>query len=424
MNARRAGPAPRTSGPAPRTGGGAGTLAGAPGGGEGRRIGRRTLHATSGALAAGALAACGPRGEPVAGVVAFPERSLSYAPLLVAVKAGLYRAPPVRLALVQRASGPRVAAAVVDGAADAGAMTLPDLVAAVAAGAPLVAIGALTRRFAGQLVVAVDATMRDRTLAALLAGDWPGVRVGLQAGPEGTEQAMRFLLLASRDVAPRVSAAASDRLVRTSPPFSLSDVERGNACQDQLVSGGLACTKVLAGDPLHAEPRWIDYGTGEALVAALKDGRIAAFLGRSLAAAQATIAGGAEIVANFSRGEVAGNVTPALCHVLVVRRDRAEAIDRHTADLLHSLVQASARAAAVLAGPEGLDMVTRALPDRDPIQLGTALRLDHPTPAASAYALDSRLPPEAMPRLLALAALAGRPLALDARTLVSNRFVG
>src|SRR5689334_6328264 len=106
-----------------------------------RLLRRRSLGAGLVGLAG---AACAPRAAPLAGIVALPERSLAYAPLLLAVKMGLYRSPALRTATLLRSGGAAVAAAVAGGDADAGALSLPDFLDAVAAGAPLVAIGALT----------------------------------------------------------------------------------------------------------------------------------------------------------------------------------------------------------------------------------------------------------------------------------------
>jgi ABC-type nitrate/sulfonate/bicarbonate transport system substrate-binding protein len=262
-------------------------------------------------------------------------------------------------------------------------------ISAAAAGAPLVAIGALTRRFAGQVVLAPDAPVRERSLAALFAGGWRGVRFGLQTGADGTEQAMRLLLVAARAN------------------------ERPRTCD----SGGL-----VAADPLRGEPRWIGFGTSEALVAALQDGRVAAFLGRSIAAAQATSAGGSEIVANLSTGDAGADATAALVNVLVARRDHAGEREPARQEWLEQLVRACAAAAASLAGPAGVEMITRAMPDRDPIHLGVALRLDHPSPAASAYALDGRLSTHALASYLELARRAGQSYALEPSALVSERF--
>lgn len=376
-------------------------------------VNRRGLLVATGSVAGAALAGCSGGTGPLAGVVSFPERSLSYAPLVMAVKAGLFTAPPLRIALLQRADGRRVAAALVDGSVDAGAMALPDLVTAVAAGAPLIAIGALTRRFAGQLVVAVDAPVQERSLEALLAGRWRALRVGLQTGTEGTEQAMRHILLSS-------VARGTGQSPQVGPARGADD--QGHA-GDSVPQSPSATGTLLATDPLDGEPQWIGYATGEGLVAALKDGRIGAFLGRSLAAAQATNTNDSEVVQNLSDGSVAGDVTSAHCRVLVARRDRAESQDGERARFLAGLVAACGRAAQMLAGPEGGDAAVRTMPDRDATHLLRALQLDHPSAAASAYALDGRVPPQSAALYLELCARAGKPYALDAARLATDRFV-
>jgi hypothetical protein len=116
-------------------------------------------------------------------------------------------------------------------------------------------------------------------------------------------------------------------------------------------------------------------------------------------------------------------VGPALCHVLVARRDRVERAGTPGAGLLNALVRGCARAAGALAGPTGVDVVTQAMPDRDALHLGAALRLDHPSPEASAYALDGRVPVEAASRLFALTAAAGRRYTLDPAAVATDRFV-
>src|SRR5436190_22163277 len=146
-----------------------------------RLLRRRVLGGSQVTLAG---AACAPRTAPLAGIVVLPERSLAYAPLLLAAKAGLYHSPALRTATLLRSGGGAVAAAVVAGDADAGALSLPDFLDAVEAGAPLVAIGALTRRFAGQLVAATSSTSRPLTLTvdALFSGGWHAVPLAVQIG--------------------------------------------------------------------------------------------------------------------------------------------------------------------------------------------------------------------------------------------------
>jgi ABC-type nitrate/sulfonate/bicarbonate transport system substrate-binding protein len=338
---------------------------------------RLTRRLALGGLAtAVAASACTSREAPVAGIVALPERSLAYAPLLLAAQAGLFQSPPQHVATLLRTGGQAVAAAIATGDAAAGALTLPDFVDAVEGGAPLVAIGALTRRFMGQLV-ATTARPPARTLETLLAGGWRGVAFGLQTGSDGTERLLRAFLLSS-EPPPAVAASAARPL--------------------------------LAGDPLAGEPRFVGYRTDEALVAAWRDGRIEAFLGHSMATAPATLLGGAEVVANFSLGAIAPEAASAHCVVLAAHRDRVSAQPSPAGPpLLAALVHACGRAALDLSGPEQSKMAQRALPDRDALHLSAAIRLDAPSPEQSGYATDGRVPPAALPWLRDLRARAGSP---------------
>lgn len=323
------------------------------------------------------------------------------------MKAGLYARPALELAALLRASGARVAQAVAGGQADVGALSLVDFLAAVSEGAPLIAIGALTRRFGGQLVVSQDAPVVDRSLAGLLRGGWRGLTCGVQTGADGTERAMRFLLLA-HDASPASSAQnlpAAPHLRTASgdaPPAVMGPNSR-------LATGS-------------GEPRWLGYGAGEGLVAALKDRRIDAFLGRSMAAAQATMLGGSEITANVSDGSVLPEVAGALCTVLIARRDHLEAADASSQRLLAALVGGCARAATALAGPSGAALALNALPERDPLHLVAALRLDAPSAAASVYAAGARIAPDALQQLVELTARAGRPFTADVSSLSTTRF--
>jgi ABC-type nitrate/sulfonate/bicarbonate transport system substrate-binding protein len=332
--------------------------------------------ALEGLASAVAASACTSRDAPVAGIVALPERSLAYAPLLLAAQAGLFRSPPQRVATLLRSGGQAATAAIATGDADAGALTLPDFVDAIEAGAPLVAVGALTRRFMGQLVAA---TLRppDRTLETLLAGGWRGAAFGLQTGGDGTERLLRALLLAGE---PPLAALPS-----TTRPL-------------------------LASDPQAGEPRFVGYRTDEALVAAWRDGRIEAFLGHSMATVPATLLGGGEVVANFSVGGIAPEAAAAHCIVLAAHRDRISAQPSSAGEpFLAALVHACARAALDLSGPERTKMAQRALPDRDALHLAAAVRLDAPSAEQSGYATDGAVPPEALPWLLDLRARAGSP---------------
>jgi len=308
--------------------------------------------------------------------VAFPARSLSYAPLLLALARG-EGAPPRPLVPLLSDGGRQVAAAVAGGRAAAGALPLEDLVAAVAAGAPLVAFGALTRRRGAQLVVARGGGLSGGP-EALLGGTWRGASVGLQTGGEGSERLVRLWWLAAGPPA--------------APPATYLDR-----------------------DPWAGEPRWIGFTTGEALVAALADGRIAAFCGPSLAAAQATVLGTGQVVGNFSDGSTGADVGAALPVVLAARRDRVQAGD----PTVQYLRVACARAAAALTGGEGPFLAAQALPEIDPVALDRALRLDVPPGAPGLYATDGRLSPAAVGRYLDLAAQAGTALAVDPAGLVA-----
>jgi hypothetical protein len=362
--------------------------------GSGRN--RRALLAGVAAGATG-LAACALPGAPAGRraavtAVAYPERSLTYAPLLLALARGSFAPPGPATVPLLRAGGERVAAAIAGGEAVAGALPLPDLVAAVADGAPLVAFGALTRRAGGQLVVARDAPIPPRS-DALLAGEWRGARVGLTTGGSGSEVLMRLWWLAGA----------------------------GAGAGAGPVPG--PATASLARDPWHGEPRWLGFGTGEALVAALKDGRIWAFLGPSGAAAQALLLGTAEVVANVSAGGAAGVASRALPVVLAARRDRLAAGQ----PLLEGLPGACARAGAALASSGGPALVAGVLAEQDALTRQRALRLDVPAPdggdpegGGSLFSPDGRLPPDAVARYLELIALAGAPPAVDVATLVSR----
>jgi hypothetical protein len=363
--------------------------------GSGRN--RRALLAGVAAGATG-LAACALPGAPAGRraavtAVAYPERSLTYAPLLLALARGPFAPPGPATVPLLRAGGQRVAAAIAGGEAVAGALPLPDLVAAVAEGAPLVAFGALTRRAGGQLVVARDAPIPPRS-EALLAGEWRGARVGLTTGSGGSEALMRLWWLAGAGAGPAPRSA----------------------------------TTSLARDPWHGEPRWLGFGTGEALVAALKDGRIWAFLGPSGAAAQALLLGTAEVVANVSSGGAAGLASRALPVVLAARRDRLAGGQ----PLLEGLPGACARAGAALASSGGPALVAGVLAEQDALTRQWALRLDVPAPeggdpgggnpdgGGSLFSPDGRLPPDAVARYLELISLAGATPAVDVATLVSR----
>ena len=325
--------------------------------------------------------------------MAYPERSLSYAPLLLAVGQGPFAPSGMGTAPLLRSGGRQVATAVLEGAAVLGALPLPDLVAAVQEGAPLVCMGALTRRAGGQVVVAPDAPL-PRRLEALLGGEWAGARVGVTTGSGGSESLVRFWWLA--------------RPGERSPGGVLPG---GEGAPDAGTAG------YLGRDPWRGEPRWIGLSTPEGLVAALKDGRVWAFAGPSTAAAQAVLLGAGEVLANVSDGSAAAEASAAFPVVLAARRERVQGGD----PLPGAIVGACARAGAALCARDGGALALRALPERDPVALRRAWALDVPQGDASLAALfsaDGRLPPEAVGRYLELAARAGAALTLDASALV------
>jgi ABC-type nitrate/sulfonate/bicarbonate transport system substrate-binding protein len=288
-----------------------------------------------------------------------------------------------------------VAAAVARGAAAVGALPLPDLVAAVQEGAPLVAIGALTRRAGGQVVVAPDAPLPHR-VEAFLGGEWRGARMGVTTGSGGSEILVRLWWLAR---------------------FGEAGLAGGLPGEEGVPGAGTA--GYLERDPWRGEPRWIGFSTAEGLVAALKDGRVWAFAGPSLAAAQAALLGAGEVLANLSDGSTAGEASAALPVVLAARRDRVQGGE----PLLGAIVEACARAGAALSGRDGVGLALRALPERDPLALRRAWALDAPqggVSPAGLFSTDGRLPPEALPRYLALAARAGAALTLDAADLLAG----
>jgi len=345
---------------------------------------RAALAAIAGAAAATgmAVAGCTRRSALLDGSVAVPERALPYAPLLLAVREGLYRRPPARVAMVVRSSARDAAAAVVDGEASAAALPLIDFAQAVAAGAPLVAISALTRRAAAQLVVATSGPLAGSGLDALLAGRWRAARVGVQTGGGGTERLARYLLLDSGRPEPEGATGT-----------------------------------LLASDLFQGEPRWIAFGTDEALVAAIKDYRLDAFFGRSLATAQAVLLGGVEIAASFSDGATAPRVASLGAVVLATRRDWLDSSDAagHSGSVafLADLVAACRQAASTLSGADQLAAAAQALPEIDRLALAAALRLDAPSPQTSAFAPDGRLDPATLDYLATLTARAGQRLMLD-----------
>lgn len=318
------------------------------------------------------IVACASRREELLGVVAIPERSLAYAPLIAAVKAGLYQPPAQRLAITQQNGGTRVAEAVVEGFADAGALSLPDFLTAVAHGAPLVGIGALTQRHACQLTASANMPAAERSLAAVLDGTRNEMRVGVESGGDGTASFAQSLSL-----------------------------ERSQS----------------------GHPQWIAFPTSEALVAALADHRVEAYFGRPYATAHSAALGSAVVVENFATGERFEPQARAFSTVMAARRDRI-ASDARLHRLLGLLVPACARAATFLSSDAGPDLAATLLPDRDGLALRAATRLAAPSQQTSSFAQDARLSREAVEAYLELAALAGTPLNVDARTLVLDRYSG
>ncbi|HEX2033123.1 MAG TPA: hypothetical protein VHS99_02975 [Chloroflexota bacterium] len=333
--------------------------------------------------------------------LALPARSLTYAPLLVAISRRRQASPPWDVVPLLLSGGRQVAAAVVSGVADAGAMPLGELLKAVASGAPLIGFGAVTRRFGGHLVAAPEL---DGDATSLLLGRWRAVPFGLQTGSEGSEAFLRLWWLSAGPA-----------------PDGVPQPGTGASAPGRDVSG----EGLLAGDPLAGEPRWIGYGTAEGLVAALKDGRIKAFIGPAEAAAQAMILGGGRVVASFSGGSTAAEVSQALCTVLVARSDRlmgASPAGGAAEAGFRTLLGACAGAAAALATPEGRRLAAQAMPERDPLGLELALALDAPGAAQSVYAPDGRLPVQAVAYHLELLALAGVRWPIDPATVVTDRF--
>jgi ABC-type nitrate/sulfonate/bicarbonate transport system substrate-binding protein len=340
---------------------------------------RRTLLS----LAAIGLTACGRAEPPFVGSVALPERSLRYAPLLLAVRERNAGGARGRLSLQQRPGQGAMEQAVVEGSADVAAMPLPDLVTALAAGAPLVAIGALTRRASAFYVSTRPGDEGERRLEALLDGSWWGARAGVERGGGGTAQAVRLCMGA-----------------RGWPPVQVIE---------ELQAGAVGAP-VAPGAPV----RWIGYDTDEALVAAIKDHRIAAFVGRSMAAAQAAIVGGKDLSVASAAAELGEDVLGAVCTVLVARRERVAAGTR----LFGDLVRDCAQAAEKLAGPQGVLAAGKALPERDALHLSVALRLDAPDPGRAIFAADAQVPEGAVQRLLDLLGRAGTPAHIDSGVVV------
>jgi hypothetical protein len=116
-------------------------------------------------------------------------------------------------------------------------------------------------------------------------------------------------------------------------------------------------------------------------------------------------------VANFSTDDPAPAAAVAHCTVLAARRDRLANSSGSAGrfSLLRALVQACGQASADLSGAGRVRAAQRALPERDTLYVAAAIDLDSPSAAQSAYALDGRLPREALPALLDLLGRAGSP---------------
>lgn len=354
---------------------------------------RRALLALGGlALGGLALAGCAQEERPV-GVVALPERSLAYAPLLLAVRRGLRQEPASRVAVTQRVDGQAVAAAVVTGEALVGAMALPDLVRAATAGAPLVAIGALTKRLDCHLVVTTARGVPVPTLPAIYLGEWRGLRVGVESGADGTEAFARL-------------AALWGNAARVPPqePFAPRAPQR----------------ELAAASRVEGEARWEAFETDAALAAALADQRIEAFIGRPYAAAQSVAYGAGQVTRSLATGDES-QVLAALPTVLVARRDMS---GEGEGALIRRLLSAVGRAGTELSGAGGGQAAAEALPERDSLRLTIAQRLMASDSTTGAYAPDARLDEEAVRRYLELSAMAGARVGLNAGALITNRFSG
>ncbi len=339
------------------------------------------------------LTRCGVDPGPAA-LVAYAERSLEYAPLLLAAKRGLWSEPPAKLGMMQLPDGRAVVEAVATGRALAGAVPLPDLVAAAGEGGALVGIAALTARLDCELVVTTARTVPIPTLAAMHLGEWRGLRVGVQSGSGGTEAFVRLVALWSD---------AS----RTAPQPAFAP----RAPQRQL-AGSAA---------LDGEVRWSAFDTDAGLAAALADRRLEGFLGRSYAGALAVSHGSGTVAQRLAEGGE-NHVLSALPTVLVTRR---EGLDVRAEALLRQMVAAVARAAGELAGPEGAQAAGVALPEKDQLRLALALRLMSPNAAATAFATDARLTEEPVRRYAELSAMAGMArMGPSAGALTTSRFIG
>lgn len=340
----------------------------------------------------GGVAGCAPS-EPPAGVVAYPERSLSYAPLLLALKRGLYADVPVRLAASQLSAEGAVAAVVATGDALVGAMGMAEFIRSVAAGAPLVAIGALTSRLDCHLVTTTARPIPVATMRAIHLGEWRGLRVGVESGPDGTEAFVR--MYAAWSDASRVPPQE-----RLGPRAPMREIASSHA--------------------VDGETRWAAYETDEGLAAALADRRLEAFVGRAFAAAQTLSYGSGQLGRGLAEGRE-NHVLAALPTVLVTRRSGHAAAEE---GLLRQLVRAVGRAADELIAHDGMRAAAVALPEKDSLHLRLAHGLMSPDATASAFAGGGRLGAEAVSRYVELAAMTGVRLDVNAGAATTVRFSG
>ena len=345
------------------------------------RLARRLSLAAAVGVGLGALG-CGE--APPVGAVAYPERSLSYAPLLLAVKRGLYGETPVRLALAQLSAPGAVARAVAGGAALAGAMAMADFIAAVADGAPLIAFGALTSRLDCHLVTTTARSLPVPSLPALHLGDWRGLRVGVESGPDGTEAFVRLFAMWS-GVAPRAPAR-----------------------------------EVAMGHQVDGETRWAGFETDEGLAAALADRRLEAFVGRAYAAAQTVSYGSGRVVSSLADGGGA-HVLEALPTLVVTRTSGLSANNERLLTQIHG---ALGRAVDDLTGASGREAAALALPEKDSLHRSLAHGLISPSVASGAYAQGARLGREAVARYVELSTMTGARLDVNVGAVTTTRFSG
>ena len=252
------------------------------------------------------------------------------------------------------------------------------------------AIGALTRRAGGQVVVAPDAPLPRRT-EAFLGGEWRGARMGVTTGSGGSEALVRFWWLTRlcERSARRPRAWRRDgRLPRARPLAGGAAVDR---VQHRRGAGGGPQGRAGVGlrGAVHGggagRPAGCGGGAGERL---RRLGGAGGERGPSGGAGRAAGAGtgGRSFAGGRSWGPAPGPGRPS-------------------------------------AARDGGALAARALPERDPLALRRAWALDVPQGGDSLpalYSADGRLPPEAVGRYLELAARAGAALTLDATALVAG----